>query len=1092
MSSVSSLSRFSDPEGICSAAKATAAGVVLPPSAFTHTVVSKGGKLSVSSMRLMYGHEVADATANLHSDEHILKFAYAPLSISRALSVDIGGEKIKRWNPSDPSLLSTGDRLSYLRSDPDHGFILAVVKHWDSRTSSFGAPILRVVAAPSLLTTSVITDPAIDPEAIWSTLPPFIAASQAEVAPIIAAGAGFSREISVLPSVSALFKETDPVVLLSADEVAGSTTVAGSAFWRTWFLPVGCCAPVGITWDLHDATIPDLVATVKGVNSKSGERFGATLTTITSDLTTWLAAAQDDPDAFAVEAVPWASFAPYFPDLLTGSVPTAVDDEELLAPILDAVTRYTWRLVVDRLITSTVARPLSAFYAYLAHMASAIPEMACFGGKLDPRVFPQVPYLFPIHGGWPFGADWITLLQAQHLVSVTAALWVPSVIDLQTAGFTASLLSTLADKDAQDHLARTPTLALGSSWRPVSLPTGESPVPAAAFPPRDMVRQYYEEGTTDEATAQMTYHLEKLQERHEAEIAVLRQQIAGATLPAGNRLSPHQPRLSMPTARRPASPVAYQAVDTFTQVPQFSPADDARPSTVHRGTVSWPASRSLFDSTSHAGSAKWSEAGTWTLSSIADRQRCAPVFISLSQLLVHASHTDSPPHLFIRAPCAAFRQDVLIPTFQGSTPGSFIDSAHQHLQMCMYPNAFAFKDTYATSFFEASSLKLVLQPTSWEMAEHFNPMLSDSSSWTVYSFLGCLRSQASHRDGLLPAQGLTLVEAKHMGMFIVEFFRALDRKSDRTNTAPFDSSLLGEALHPWVAMLDNVSVLSLWQASSKALTFWWLHDLREILLPFQQLVMANRWAHDHGFLPSDMALIVSPHCGGPDGPHLVTALEAARSAFRSRWNPSRLMTLAPFLQNIPEHHFRRGFVPLRLPLVGGALAPPVPDRGSFTPAPPAGQARSRKRDRDQEATPHFRSGIPLFQLIQPTIPTTPSGVAGLFLNAPTVQAGERRPRLFRLNDPVTGKSLNVCLKSSCQAPWNCCRSLPCAQRPRPGQAVPREEVPFLHVDLAVSPWRDAPEATWAPIVQYLKLPGVRQVIAPSEAFKGKTPSTDWS
>jgi len=561
MMSVSSLARFSDPEGICSVAKATAAGVVLPPSALSHAVVSKGGKLSVSSMRLMYGHEVADATAHLHPAEKRSTFTYAPLSANRTNLVDSGGDMTKGWNPADPSSMSNMERLSFLRSDPDHGFILAVVKHWDTSINAFGAPILRIVAAPSMISTPILTDTAIDPEAIWSTLPSFIAASQAEVAPIIVAGAGFTRDASVAPSVSSLFLASDPLVLLSAEEVAGQTTVAGSDFWRTWFLPLGCCAPVGLTWDLHSTSVPELIATVKGINSKSGERFGATLTPILPELTTWLAAAQDDPDAFAIEAVPWLAFAAYFPNLQTGAVPMSIDDEELLAPMLDAVSLFTWRLVVDKMLTSTVVRPLMTFYTYLDFLSMAIPDMECFGGRPEPKLLPQVPYLFPIHGGWPFGADWSTLLQAPHLVSSTTALWAPSTIDLQTEGFTPSVLSTRADQDASDHRARTPTMALGSGWRPRSVHNHANIAIEMTDPSNDPTPLGRKYPMARDEPSDIAYQLDQLQERHEAEVAILRQHIAESALQPSARPTPHQLRLSVPGTRRTTSPVVQHAID---------------------------------------------------------------------------------------------------------------------------------------------------------------------------------------------------------------------------------------------------------------------------------------------------------------------------------------------------------------------------------------------------------------------------------------------------------------------------------------------------------------------------------------------------
>jgi hypothetical protein len=48
-----------------------------------------------------------------------------------------------------------------------------------------------------------------------------------------------------------------------------------------------------------------------------------------------------------------------------------------------------------------------------------------------------------------------------------------------------------------------------------------------------------------------------------------------------------------------------------------------------------------------------------------------------------------------------------------------------------------------------------------------------------------------------------------------------------------------------------------------------------------------------------------------------------------------------------------------------------------------------------------------------------------------------------------------------------------------------------HVDLSQPHWASQPEAFWAPIVTFLRLPGVSTTIRPSEFLKSKTPSVPW-
>jgi hypothetical protein len=101
--------------------------------------------------------------------------------------------------------------------------------------------------------------------------------------------------------------------------------------------------------------------------------------------------------------------------------------------------------------------------------------------------------------------------------------------------------------------------------------------------------------------------------------------------------------------------------------------------------------------------------------------------------------------------------------------------------------------------------------------------------------------------------------------------------------------------------------------------------------------------------------------------------------------------------------------------------------------------------------------------------------------------------MFRLSDQ-NGRSRQICLKSCCQPPWNQCVAVPCKhvkRQAQDAQRTEREPAPYLHVDLASPYWRDTPESTWAPLVEFLKQDGVSQNIQPSEWLKALTPSAGW-
>jgi hypothetical protein len=127
----SALDRFRGPQGVCSAEVATAAGVVLLPSAL---------KLKVSSTREQYGHLVTSAVAKLQPDNRKSTYPYFGHP-TQDQGVDRRNTSFNQWNPTAPSKSGHLERLESLRSDPMLGYLLVVARHWDAATASYGDPI---------------------------------------------------------------------------------------------------------------------------------------------------------------------------------------------------------------------------------------------------------------------------------------------------------------------------------------------------------------------------------------------------------------------------------------------------------------------------------------------------------------------------------------------------------------------------------------------------------------------------------------------------------------------------------------------------------------------------------------------------------------------------------------------------------------------------------------------------------------------------------------------------------------------------------------------------------------------------------------
>jgi hypothetical protein len=135
------------------------------------------------------------------------------------------------------------------------GFLLVVIRHWDKLTDMYGTPILRVVAAPLLMTCETLSfshnttggvDGAILAEDIWSTPPAFLVPTD-HMSLMVAAGGGRIREKTTSTTLPGIILSTDTLVFLSAFDLAGSIDIAGVTVWKSWLLPLGCNAPIGLT-----------------------------------------------------------------------------------------------------------------------------------------------------------------------------------------------------------------------------------------------------------------------------------------------------------------------------------------------------------------------------------------------------------------------------------------------------------------------------------------------------------------------------------------------------------------------------------------------------------------------------------------------------------------------------------------------------------------------------------------------------------------------------------------------------------------------------------------------------------------------------
>ena len=90
-----------------------------------------------------------------------------------------------------------------------------------------------------------------------------------------------------------------------------------------------------------------------------------------------------------------------------------------------------------------------------------------------------------------------------------------------------------------------------------------------------------------------------------------------------------------------------------------------------------------------------------------------------------------------------------------------IDYLEHIANQCQYSQ---FRHTYLSQFLAPSTLKVLHHLQSWNMDPHFNPRVTDASSWTIFSWISCLRNCEQH-PVQIPTDRLTLTEIKYLLQF---------------------------------------------------------------------------------------------------------------------------------------------------------------------------------------------------------------------------------------------------------------------------------------------------------------------------------------
>ncbi len=1055
---------FSDPDGICSLAMAKKAGIRYsspPDGTELIPLVVSGSPPAPSKVKSMFGHQVTKANAKHHGDS--TQYYSSAADLQSRLKV----ETLSLNSPGIATIEFDIARLHRLRSIEIGGLFL-MASHWDVDSSSFGEPVIQVLANPAVATLGSFSPsdrPGINLGDAWDlTSTPFDQMPVADTTcPLLAMSSGFSRDGTDL-TLAHYLSSTAPLFIPNGEDIASTVSVAQQApILRAFYLPAAASLPVGMFWKATAAlTRTHMIKSIKALSPSAISPYAPfihVLESLGSSLDLWLQCAILKPADFSCKVFGFDTIEGQFPSLVTGAVPDTILCSTTFAPLMDMRYLYAWRILVDSILSGTSRQAIEFFRLFLSRAGQCLHSETYIGVELRPELTPNMGVHFRPRGGFPILPDPFVDFARGEVSSQIAQTYDCIDIEIHADHLAPAddvKLITVSEASARRHYALTPRTSLVPAER-----IGADPVQLAL----------------------------------EARLAARFMQTLGVSPPTPSR-RPGAPSTSLLT-----TPLGSRANPINASTPSgtnlfgtaiYSPPDQRN--ALNRSSSSLSAIPQAQSLAIIPIAPKWSEILTWNLTTPSTRNACAPEYLALCLLLIHgpadmdinlATYRIQTPldqltgnRLLARSPCAHFCTRMILPIYAGAG-ASMIDPARAYIQgMIDQIGEGYFTQFFTTSFFKAAVVKMLMQPGSWRMDKSFEPSDGDEFSFHVYNLIPCLRQFKAH-PALLPAEGFTFLDLKPMALFIFTWFRSMDIDVGFA-IARFDRSILGCRLRYLKDLLDRHQVQHLWARNARVMTYVWFQSLQSLLYIFQRLASASLWKAGAGFLHEPPHVHVDPY--DSDGNHCLKTLQDYDANLIQQWGSESLRSIDAFyrVSSVPESHFIQVPVP-RLPAIPAGSA----SSGSSSTT----QSRAGRKRSAPPPAPDFIAVQPLFELVNP--PLDEKMCYQQFMRAPP--NGTKMPLLIH----PEGRSSLICFTSASGPPFNTCNRANCLREQKRTTRNPnfrnRPEgpPPFCHVDLAQTYWAGQPESFWKPVVTWLRYPGVSDKIKPSEFLKAKTPSTPW-
>jgi hypothetical protein len=920
-------------------------------------------------------------------------------------------------------------RLLQLRTGAVGGILL--VTQLLGKDGTVQPAFITVLAAPSVATYShgvpdagpIFSD--IWDEAAIADLPASVDSSVANY-PVLGAQAGFSRASAIPTKVLSLFVDAQPILLPAGQQLGQSVSIEGVSHQRAFFLPEVCNLPLGLRWPTSIG-FHDFALSISAALGKPGDHFISTLTALQPSLELWFASIAHDSSPFVIQGCVFLAFYDsHFRCIPTGVYPTSLLDQQAFSPLADMLNGFFWRLWCDRILTTGSSMDRKYLQSYLQPAEPALTASTYLGAQIPARFCPNFVYHFKVANGWPTDAgrpgNERFLHDFEHLPLLSWQAQQHDRLDVDLHDLTHPALQPLQTRDER------------------SSATHKDQTPRASYVPKDIPKLLSSaKGPLDTPRR----------------AAMLPPLFTGLAPPVETTRYTPSPQVTLP---RPltisAAPLAARSLAQDFQ--NTAPASTAPASMAVVSRRFDPIHGSIY-----------TQAG---------RTEVPIIFVNCCRLIVHHSTrialldpTTKHPlstdfNIFLREPCRLFRSEIVQPIL-ASPAGLFLSQFQSLIEAILRSVQVNVPSTFAPSFFTASFLHSLYSVESWMVDVNIPPASVPATSFHVYRLLPSLPSHSASLLAL-PANGLSLLEAKHLGILTYYLFAMIDLP-DTLQDVQFRKSLLGSRLKAWSVLPDNPTVHTIWSQHPVQATYQWLHSLQNLLYIFQSWIKWQNYHPTKGFLDaSDVSgakhLLLDNQIPSsiPDRQDsLLQVLQQFDLAFQTRWYQNTTYD-AVWSSPIPPGHSS-------LP-PSTAKNPPTSDLGST-----ATKRRKALEGISALSVPDFVNNTPLVEAVVPFTSHRPI-------------AQQLLTRLARTPFPkfeTTTGTLTLCFLSAFAQPHNCCVLRKCMDRRRQRR---------MHVDLSQDPWRSKPESFWQPLVQFLQDPLVASHLRPSAAFRRATPSVKWT